>query len=285
MNIAAPNHAENRSGTAARSAAGAAAAGTASGSATPLPATAGKPSSLRASAPRSSLFPLPSSLRASALARPLAGFTLIEMLAAVLIMTIVVLLLFTAFHQGQRGWLHGQKRSEAYREGRQVISRIAEEVALAVVSTNITFTVTSDSITFVAPLSDSYTTPTNILTGIEQTDLCWIKYEFISGTPAGYIRRTVVKPRGDKIVAWKTAVYTGSSSDTTWQQPVTGSNVLACTFSSSVSGSGGMPKAVRIRVTTLDSTTLKQIAASGNSSLTNQNARLCESQVNLINSY
>ena len=274
MNITSPASAPNRSGTASRSAAPAAAAGTASSSATNREQARGYNPSFRSS-PR---FPLPASRLTSA-------FTLIEMLAAVLIMTIVVLLLFTAFHQGQRGWLHGQKRSEAYREGRQVISRIAEELALAVVTSNITFTVTSSSITFVAPLSDSYTTPTNILTGIEQTDLCWIKYEFISGTPAGYIQRTVVKPRGDKIAPWNTAVYTGSSSDTTWQQPVTGSNVLACTFSSSVSGSGGMPKAVRIRVTTLDSTTLKQIAASGNNSLTNQNARLCESQVNLINSY
>jgi type II secretory pathway component PulJ len=213
-----------------------------------------------------------------------AAFTLIELLAAVLVMTILTLLIFTAYHQGQRGWTHGQKRAEAYRDGRKVIGRIAEEVALAV-ATN--FQASGNSLTFVAPLSWSHTTPVANLNGIEQTDLCWVKYEYVTAgtTPLtyGYVRRTAMYPRGDMVAngKWRNAVYFNNCTDTTWQQPVTDTNVLACTFTAA--GAGALPPAVRIRIETLDKTTLAQAIAANDANLTNLNRRLLEPQVRLVN--
>ena len=81
------------------------------------------------------------------------GFTLFELLAAMGILAILSALLFAAFNQATKAWLQGESRVETFTQARAALDYISKELSQAIVTSNITFLGSSDSIAFVAPVN------------------------------------------------------------------------------------------------------------------------------------
>ena len=56
------------------------------------------------------------------------GFTLVEMMVTVVILSIIVLGLVTFFSGGMRSWVSGQSQLKAQREARQAMDRMVREI-------------------------------------------------------------------------------------------------------------------------------------------------------------
>jgi type II secretory pathway pseudopilin PulG len=77
----------------------------------------------------------------------------LELLAAVLILSLMVLLLFTTFNQASRAWLQSENRVEAFVNARAALDYMARELVQAVVATNVPFAGNTDSLAFIAPVN------------------------------------------------------------------------------------------------------------------------------------
>ena len=76
------------------------------------------------------------------------GFTLIEMMVTVVILSIIVLGLVTFFSGGIRSWVSGQSQLKAQREARQAMDRMVREIREA---DYIIDTATNDTVDFHTP--------------------------------------------------------------------------------------------------------------------------------------
>ena len=95
-----------------------------------------------------------------------AGFTLLELLAAMAILLIMTALLFQAFGQASRGWLQAENRVETFSQARAVLDFMSKEISQAIVNSNITFLGDANDIAFVAPVN----------TGTNAVDLVEVVY-------------------------------------------------------------------------------------------------------------
>lgn len=96
-----------------------------------------------------------------------AGFTLLELLIAMAILTIIVTATFTIFKGAQVAWLKGEARTEIFQGARAVLEVMSREIRSSIVTSNdrLMFKGISSSLFFVAPsISD------------EQSDLREIGY-------------------------------------------------------------------------------------------------------------
>jgi prepilin-type N-terminal cleavage/methylation domain-containing protein len=227
------------------------------------------------------------------------GFTLLEMLVSVAIMAMLVLMLFTAFHQGQRGWIHGEKRTRSFQEGRRILDTIANDVALAITSTNasgIWFRGDSHNMYFVAPLATQNATWTNNTAINEVVDLAFVGYQYVSGSPAGYFRRQLTLPTQNQVLPgqnWDNHVYSASATSGSTNCVITSNIVLSASFKY-INQSGAeqnnwssteLPRAVRIYLEIVDPETVKQIQAGGDAAkLTAAAKRTFQTQIALYNS-
>lgn len=202
-----------------------------------------------------------------------AGFTMIEMLAAVLIMTLLVVLLFSAFHQGQRGWISAQTRAEVYQEGRALIETIAQEVELAFTNGVVKPAANSSGaeLEFVAPISRSGDWSTGGTNDI--VELCWVKYLYTAGSPVGSLtcQRSPPSLQGSTYnpISFTTPNY-GSAV-------LLSSNVVHAWFQYTAD------RLIRIHLEVLDPVTVRQIGAGAAPGITNQTKRVLETAVHLVN--
>jgi prepilin-type N-terminal cleavage/methylation domain-containing protein len=211
------------------------------------------------------------------------AFTLIELLAAVTVLAILMVMLATAFNQGQSGWLKGEKRIIAFQEARKALDAMSVELSQAFVASNVFFTgVSATELRFVAPLN----TDTN-----NQTDLCEVGYKWMSAGLA--ITRQFTPPEATVLGStWK---ITGPLDDNfAGRQPLLSNTVTGLRFDyiradgsvqSSWPASTNLPKAIRITLNVVDSRTGQQLQEGGNVAvLTNENQRTFTTLAHLLNS-
>jgi prepilin-type N-terminal cleavage/methylation domain-containing protein len=82
-----------------------------------------------------------------------AGFTLLELLAAIAILAIMITLLFQAFGQASRAWLQAENRVETFSTARGALDLMSRELSQAIATTNIPFLGSANSVAFLAPVS------------------------------------------------------------------------------------------------------------------------------------
>jgi prepilin-type N-terminal cleavage/methylation domain-containing protein len=216
-----------------------------------------------------------------------AGFTLIEMLAAVTIMALLMVMLFAALNQGQRGWKQSAMRTAAYESGRALLQTMANDLVLAVnTTTNKQFVGQPSTVYFVTAQSESASPKTNNLNVCEVTDLSWVGYELVSGTPGG-LRRKQVAPVGTNVTSglWGSHVYgVATAGDPGAERLQTSNTVVNLTLSyggAATWSTTGLPRSVRIVLETVDADTVRRYTLSGNAALLDQNKRRFETQVYL----
>jgi prepilin-type N-terminal cleavage/methylation domain-containing protein len=60
------------------------------------------------------------------------GFTLMEMIVGMAVLSILIMMISSIFHQAQRGWMMSTSRSECYSEGRRILDMITADLEQAV---------------------------------------------------------------------------------------------------------------------------------------------------------
>jgi prepilin-type N-terminal cleavage/methylation domain-containing protein len=119
------------------------------------------------------------------------AFTLIELLASMAILSLIMVMLFSAFEQISKAWTQGENRVETFTQARAILDLMSRELSQAVATTKIPFSLQDKRhIYFVAPLN---TDPLN------QADLSEVGYEFEQGTPPSdwsfKITRRLIQPK------------------------------------------------------------------------------------------
>jgi prepilin-type N-terminal cleavage/methylation domain-containing protein len=102
------------------------------------------------------------------------GFTLTEMIVAMAVLSILILMISSIFHQAQRGWIAAQNRTECYAEGRKILDAIVSDLQQAVAGGGVTFKGTATKMSMVATV--------NMLANNESADLCEVGYEYDADT-------------------------------------------------------------------------------------------------------
>jgi prepilin-type N-terminal cleavage/methylation domain-containing protein len=185
--------------------------------------------------------------RTPASRRPEAGFTLLELIASVAVMSILAVILFQTFTQATRAWEQGQKRVETSQDTRASLDFMARELSQAIVSSKLLFNGQIDAIEFFAPVNNV----TNGAGGI--VDLCQVYYFLSNSIPQSLVRNVYAWPGGaqigngivaDNITYLKFDYYTsigndlGTTSATSWD---------------STTKSNQAPSSVEITIATIDS--------------------------------
>jgi general secretion pathway protein J len=130
--------------------------------------------------------------------RATGGFTLLELIAAVAVLSILALILFEVFNQATRGWEQGQNRVESGQQARAALDFLARDLSQAIVNTNgslpPTFSgISSEKMAFYAPVNPDLDGP----------DLCLVSYEVLTDTNSlkSLQRTTSTWPSGTNIVS------------------------------------------------------------------------------------
>ena len=113
-------------------------------------------------------------VRRSPALRDEGGFTLLELMTALAITSMIVVMLFAAFNQASRAWTTAENRVETFTDARAVLDLMARELSQAVATPNITFHGDNQAVYFVAPVNSN---PAN------HADLCEVGYEYRTVTP------------------------------------------------------------------------------------------------------
>jgi prepilin-type N-terminal cleavage/methylation domain-containing protein len=87
--------------------------------------------------------------------RPRTAFTLVELLAAIGILSVLMVVIFSVYNHASRAWLVGENRAETFQGARLVLETMARELEGAVASSS---AVSGATITFVSK-SDAVTLP------------------------------------------------------------------------------------------------------------------------------
>lgn len=103
-----------------------------------------------------------------------AAFTLIELLASMAILSLIMVMLFSAFEQINRAWLQGENRVETFTQARAVLDLMSRELSQAIATSKITFHGEDHAVYFIAPVNADHTGAGN------QADLCEVGYVFVN---------------------------------------------------------------------------------------------------------
>ena len=74
------------------------------------------------------------------------GFTLVELLAAIAIMAILMVIIFSIYNQASKAWVLGEKRVETFQNVRLVLENLGRELETAIATSN---TISGKKITFI----------------------------------------------------------------------------------------------------------------------------------------
>ena len=109
------------------------------------------------------------------------GFTLLELMTALAITSMLVAMLFAAFNQASRAWTSAEKRVDTFQTGRAVLDLMTRDLAQTFTSTRplARFAgVSSNRMDFIAAIG-----------GSSNTDLSAVSYEFVPGATIGSLVR------------------------------------------------------------------------------------------------
>jgi type II secretory pathway pseudopilin PulG len=202
---------------------------------------------------------------------PGTAFTLVEMLAALLCLTILIVMLTTAFNQGQRGWLYGENRVVTFQEARRALDSISADLSQAFAGGTIYFHgLSSSELRFIAPLNTS----TNSVSAF-----CEVGYKFDATT--GALLRQFTPPDPSYVgTSWN--INGPLDANFASQTAILSNSVRTFRFdyyppdsgTSSWPPSNALPTAIRVTLSTIDQHTAAKIKAGGDvSALTNQAER------------
>jgi prepilin-type N-terminal cleavage/methylation domain-containing protein len=113
------------------------------------------------------------------------AFTLVEMLVAMTVLSVLVLMIGSLFHQAHRGWISAQNRTECYAEGRKILDAITSDLHQAVAGGGITFEGAPNKLSMVASVNRS---------SYESADLTEVGYEYDAA--ARMLKRNYTGPIG-----------------------------------------------------------------------------------------
>jgi len=193
--------------------------------------------------------------------RTAAGFTLLELLAAVAILAIISTMLFSAFNEASKAWLLAEKRVEISEQGRAALDLFARELAQAITTNRgqrIFVRGGRDWISFLAPPVDTRTNQP--IHGISSLPDCVITYQLQTGTNSLYRLCRTAKPITD-------AAYSGGQPPRLSAMPDLDTlvdNVVSLAFSNTMNGTSwapgaapanNNPLAVSLTLTVVDSRT------------------------------
>jgi prepilin-type N-terminal cleavage/methylation domain-containing protein len=222
--------------------------------------------------------------------RCIAGFTLLEMLAAVAVLGILVVLLFQTFNQASKGWEFGQARVETTQQARAALDFMGRELTQAISgnTTNATyFAGTATTVNFYAPVNTSnppvdlcevYYYPTNVIEGNPPniiTNPCLVRATYDwnrSGLGYGTLQGSNIVAQYVLGIDFK---YFGGTA---------GTNVLVTPYNS-LSYSNLPPSSVEITITNIDRRTVEKMNANSAAigTLTNQAAKVFTLRVGIPN--
>jgi prepilin-type N-terminal cleavage/methylation domain-containing protein len=83
-----------------------------------------------------------------------SGFTLLELLTATAIASLLVVMLISVFNQANKAWVTGEEQAEVYQMGRAVMDLMARDLAQVRVAPRCAFTGQADQISFFAAVSE-----------------------------------------------------------------------------------------------------------------------------------
>ena len=110
------------------------------------------------------------------------GFTILELLAAMTILSMLVVMLVATFNQASRSWLQAENRVETYGQARAALDFITKELTQTVTTTNSSFMGDTNNLAFVATVN----TGTNM-------DLVGVFYQLAGSAPIFALTRSSVQ--------------------------------------------------------------------------------------------
>jgi type II secretory pathway pseudopilin PulG len=115
--------------------------------------------------------------------RPLASFTLVEMMVATSVLSLMMIILLQIFNEATRAWAASERKIDAYREARAALYFVSRDLHSSLITTNAPLIINSnyittgtkpdyldDSVFFIAAL------PSNAQEGTDLSDLCAVGY-------------------------------------------------------------------------------------------------------------
>src|SRR5664280_2130498 len=82
----------------------------------------------------------------------IVAFTLIELLASMAILSLIMVMLFSAFEQISKAWTNGENRVETFTQARAILDLMSRELSQAIATPKIPFSLQDKRhIYFVAP--------------------------------------------------------------------------------------------------------------------------------------
>lgn len=117
-----------------------------------------------------------------------SAFTLIEMVSAIAVLSLLILMISSVFMQAQRGWLVGSNRAQTFSTARMILDGIANDLQQVLYSPDILFHGTETELHFVIATKEN--------PAIESADLAEVGYEFKGGTGIWAIERKYTGPIG-----------------------------------------------------------------------------------------
>jgi len=82
-----------------------------------------------------------------------AGFTLLELLAAMGVLAVMIVMLFAAFSEASRAWLIAENRVETFTQARAALDLMSRELSQAITTSNMSFLGSTTNIAFIAPIN------------------------------------------------------------------------------------------------------------------------------------
>lgn len=180
-----------------------------------------------------------------------SAFTLVEMLVAVAVLSMLMFLLFTAVNQASRAWLQGENRVETFTAARAALDFMSKELAQAMVNNELVFTGTTSAVSFQAPVN----TATNAI------DLVAVGYSLNVGSPPYNLTRSPSGILAENIVSLDF-------------QFLNTNNTFVASWNSTSAGNRA-PLGVQITIGAIDSRAAARIAANPGAiaAITNQSAQ------------
>jgi prepilin-type N-terminal cleavage/methylation domain-containing protein len=162
---------------------------------------------------------------------PRRAFTLIELLASMAILSLIMVMLFSAFEQISKAWTNGENRVETFTQARAVLDLMSRELSQAIATSKIAINGQDNThVYFVAPLNND---PAN------QSDLCEVGYEYaftpgIPGTPyTSTLTRKLTEPTNANIGSSIWNIYAAlwwNGFDNTKDAILANDTILSLTF-------------------------------------------------------
>ncbi|MGD0016154.1 MAG: prepilin-type N-terminal cleavage/methylation domain-containing protein [Verrucomicrobiia bacterium] len=198
--------------------------------------------------------------------RSKAGFTLLELMTALAITSMLVVMLFAALNQASRAWNTADKRVETFQTGRAILDLMARDLAQTYVGVhpNVSFTAAIS-----APLTTNSFSAT-IGTNGAVSDICDVTYEFNS-TAHTLTRLSCPWTSSSSSCSFTDLADTGTVLNCSFTYYTNAFSTGTTTYDSAAYG-GQPPAAVQISLDLLDAKSAAAFAAGG-TGITNANLR------------